>query len=248
MPQEEWGLHIWGWTYLLWKRWNNRWPACGFLPRPGETKPLLFVVVVVCCNLVICNAAVLGKSMVKWLTKQWYFALQLCSKTRWKAMLRVLPPVYCNNQVFLTVAWIPTSDRIKLHGRQTCYKTSWPWAGKKNKSYRKSSIHLPLSNKPHLFFRGRKSISPPPLSHIILRLDYINQSLRVDRSMMVYSSTGISDLFLIMGCMTSDFLYLSFSTLYSKSLWGINTVVFAKLNKHPFSTKPHVSIKPPPPP
>ena len=65
--------------------------------------------------------------------------------------------------------------------------------------------------------------------------------------MMVYSPTGISDLFLIMGCMTSDFLYLSFSTLYSKSLWGINTVVFAKLNKHPFSTKPPVSIKPPPP-
>jgi len=100
MPQEEWRLHIWGWTYLLWKRWNNRWPACGFLPRPGETKTLLFVVVVVGCNLVVWYAAVFSKSMVKWLSKQVYFALQPCCKTRWKAMLRVLPPVYCNNQVF----------------------------------------------------------------------------------------------------------------------------------------------------
>ena len=156
MPQEEWGLHIWGWTYLLWKRWNNRWPACGFLPRTGETKTLLFVVVVVCCNLVICNAAVLGKSMVKWLTKQGYFALQLCSKTRWKAMLRVLPPVYCNKQAFLTVTWIPTSDRIKLHGRQTCYKTSWPWAGKKIRATVNHLFTSPSQISP-IFFSGDES-------------------------------------------------------------------------------------------
>ena len=31
----------------------------------------------VICNLVICNAAVLGKSMVKWLTKQGYFTTRV---------------------------------------------------------------------------------------------------------------------------------------------------------------------------
>ena len=39
--------------------------------------------------------------------------------------------------------------------------------------------------------------------------------------------------------MISNFLYLSFSTFYSSSLWRTDTIVFAKLNK------PHVSIKPP---
>ena len=56
---------------------------------------------------------------------------------------------------------------------------------------------------------------------------------------MVYSPTGRSDLILILGCMTSNFLYLSLSTLYSSSLWRTNTVVFAKF------IKPSLSIKPP---
>ena len=56
---------------------------------------------------------------------------------------------------------------------------------------------------------------------------------------MAYSPTGSSDLFLILGCTTSNFLYLSFSTLNSSSLWRTDTIVFAKL------VKPPVSIKPP---
>ena len=39
--------------------------------------------------------------------------------------------------------------------------------------------------------------------------------------------------------MTPNFLYLSFSTLNSSSLWRTDTIVFAKL------VKPPVSIKPP---
>ena len=36
-------------------------------------------------------------------------------------------------------------------------------------------------------------------------------------------------------CMTFNFLYSSFSTLYCSSLWRTVTIVFAKLNKPPFS-------------
>ena len=50
---------------------------------------------------------------------------------------------------------------------------------------------------------------------------------------MVYSPTGSSDLFLILSCMTSEILYLSFSTLYSSSLWRTDTIVRAKFNKPP---------------
>ena len=52
---------------------------------------------------------------------------------------------------------------------------------------------------------------------------------------MDYSPTGSSDLFLILGCMTSNFLYLSLSTLNSSSLWRTDTIVFAKLDKPPRS-------------
>ena len=48
---------------------------------------------------------------------------------------------------------------------------------------------------------------------------------------MVYLPTGSSDLFLILSCMTSNFLCLSFSTLHSSSLWRTDTIVWAKLNK-----------------
>ena len=72
---------------------------------------------------------------------------------------------------------------------------------------------------------------------------------RVHWSRMVYSPTGSSDLFLILGCMTSDFLFLSFSTLYFSSLWTTNTIIFAKLNKSPLSNKPPVfTVKKYPPP
>ena len=53
--------------------------------------------------------------------------------------------------------------------------------------------------------------------------------------------------------MTSNFLYLSFSTLNSSSLWRTDTIVFAKLVKPPVSIKPPLKCvlnkqAPPPPP
>ena len=54
-----------------------------------------------------------------------------------------------------------------------------------------------------------------------------------DPGCMAYSSTGSSELFLILGCMTSNVLYLSFSTLHFGSFWKIDTIAFAKLNKPP---------------
>ena len=50
---------------------------------------------------------------------------------------------------------------------------------------------------------------------------------------MVYLPTGSSDLLLILGCMTSNVLYLSFSALYSSSLWRTDTIVSFKLDKPP---------------
>ena len=64
---------------------------------------------------------------------------------------------------------------------------------------------------------------------------------------MVYLPSGRLDLFLILGCMTSNFLYLNFSTLHSSSLWRTDTTIFSKLNKHSLSNKPPVSNKPYPP-
>ena len=100
------------------------------------------------------------------------------------------------------------------------------------------------------FFRGRKLIRPlsfnPPLLPLIIfqMIDYINQSwlyeLHLDWSRMVYSPTGSLDLFLIFGCMASNFLYLSFSTLFSSSLWRTDTIVFGELNKPPISIEPPI--------
>ena len=57
--------------------------------------------------------------------------------------------------------------------------------------------------------------------------------LHLDWSGIVYSRVGRSDLFLITGYVTSNFLYLSFSTLRSRSLWRTDTTIFAKLNNSP---------------
>ena len=62
--------------------------------------------------------------------------------------------------------------------------------------------------------------------------------LHVDWSGMGYLPTGSSDLILFFGCMTSNFLYLSFSTLYSSSLLRTDTIVFSKLNKPPSPLSP----------
>ena len=59
---------------------------------------------------------------------------------------------------------------------------------------------------------------------------------------MVYLSTGSSDLIVILGCMAPTFLYLSFSSLYCRSLWTTDTIIFSKLNK------PRSQLSPPPPP
>ena len=44
--------------------------------------------------------------------------------------------------------------------------------------------------------------------------------------------------FSILGCMTSNLLNLSFSTLHSSSLGRTDTIVFAKLNKTPSRMTP----------
>ena len=95
-----------------------------------------------------------------------------------------------------------------------------------------SQISRPPPPPPPLF-RGRKLISPlsfkshsPPLpspnysSLINYRLyqSITTVKLRVDLSRMLYSSVGNSDFFfLILGCMTFNFLYMSFCILHSRS-------------------------------
>ena len=60
---------------------------------------------------------------------------------------------------------------------------------------------------------------------------------------MVYSPNRSLDLFLILGCMISNFLYLA----YSSSLRRTDTVVFAKLNKPPSQVSLLSLLTPPPP-
>ena len=71
--------------------------------------------------------------------------LQHYRKAGWKAMLRVLPPILkpVLQQITLQVAWILTSDWIKLRGNYaihssyiTCCKTSLPWVDKTRNMYR----------------------------------------------------------------------------------------------------------------
>ena len=53
----------------------------------------------------------------------------------------------------------------------------------------------------------------------------------MDYSKMVYLPTGSSDLILILGCMTSNLLFLEL--LYfvlSSSLWRTDTIIFSKVN------------------
>ena len=65
---------------------------------------------------------------------------------------------------------------------------------------------------------------------------------------MVDLATGSSDLILILGCMTSNLLDLSFSVLYSSSLWRADTIVFPKLNKSPLPLSTPPSLLNPPSP
>ena len=108
----------------------------------------------------------------------------------------------------------------------------------------KSSIEPLISNKLPIY-RERKLISspsllsPPPLPPIIFYLwiiDLINHhdcktSFELIRDGLF--TCWRSDLFLIVGCMTSNFLFLSFSTLHSTSFWRVDTAIFGELNKLP---------------
>lgn len=55
----------------------------------------------------------------------------------------------------------------------------------------------------------------------------------MDCTGMVYSRTASSDLLSIFSYMTSNLMYLSFSTLRSSFLWRIDNVIFTKLDKPP---------------
>ena len=83
--------------------------------------------------------------------------------------------------------------------------------------YLKSSIKSPrpLSNKPSLF-RGGKLIRPPPPLY-----PYSSQIIYVDWSVMVYSWGWKFILSSVFGRMTSNFMYLTFWTLHSSSLWRL---------------------------
>ena len=48
--------------------------------------------------------------------------------------------------------------------------------------------------------------------------------------------------------MTSNFLFLSFSTLHSRSLWRSDTTIVAKFNNPPPLEKPPSLLSAPPPP
>ena len=144
-------------------------------------------------------------------------------------LIRVKPLLASTNFVALTVAL--TNCMNNLAARILSYsvpETQKPGnevaAGSPHfcKIYRKSSIKPPFSNKPPFpFFQGKKVNKPlfhsPNYSSIINDRLYqwiTTVTLRVDWSGMVYLPTGSSDLILILGCMTSNFLYLNFSTLY----------------------------------
>ena len=91
-----------------------------------------------------------------------------------------------------------------------------------------SQIRPPPSNKPP--FKGKK---------VLITQDCKISFGLIPRGLLLF---GSSDLLLILSCMTSDFLYLSFSTLHSSSLWRTDTTIYAKLNK------PSLPNKPPTPP
>ena len=85
------------------------------------------------------------------------------------------------------------------------------------------------------------TLLPPHYSSLINQTVLMNYNCKTSCGLIqdVYSPTGSSDLFMILGCMTSNFLYLSFSTLYSSSLWRTDTILWAKLNNpHPLKQLP----------
>ena len=86
--------------------------------------------------------------------------------------------------------------------------------------YRKSSIKLPFS----VILLQIVMVSPGTHHNYHKSLIMI-VTLHVDWSDMVYSCTAQ----IIFSCMTSNFIWLSFSSLHSTSLWKIDTIIFAKI-------------------
>ena len=81
----------------------------------------------------------------------------------------------------------------------------------------------------------KSSIKPPstPPYHFLLINDGLYLSIttvkrHLDWSRMVYSAAESTELFLILGRMTSNFLTVSFFSMHSSSLWRTDTIVFAK--------------------
>ena len=69
--------------------------------------------------------------------------------------------------------------------------------------------------------------------------------LQLDRSGVVCSGVGSSDLLLDFGCMTSNLPALELFTLYSSSLRRTDTIAFAKSNKPPSQIHPASLFSPP---
>ena len=99
--------------------------------------------------------------------------------------------------------------------------------------YRKFSIKSPSQISPPSL------LNPPPLPLPQSLFFTKKLTINVDWSVMVHSGWKFI-LFLVFGCMTSNFICLTFSTLRSSSLWRIVTI-FLSLDKavyRPGTTSP----------
>ena len=98
--------------------------------------------------------------------------------------------------------------------------------------FKRRPVYMRLTGRAHLiqtfpnkasFLQGKKVMTPPsPLGlflNDILYWSITTVTPHVDWPSMVYSCALSSDLFLIFGFMTSNFMCLSFFTLRSSSLW-----------------------------
>ena len=77
------------------------------------------------------------------------------------------------------------------------------------------SVEESFNNKPPSLLTPIPPLPPPPFSYSSLINKRLYQSMTtvklcLNRSRMVYSPTGSSDLFLILGCLTSNVLVLGF--------------------------------------
>ena len=112
----------------------------------------------------------------------------------------------------------------------------------------------------NLFHLNRNTVNPllSPLSYPLPSplipekdrlIEFTNNDCNTSCGLIpVQSWAGSSDLFLlIFGCMTSNFMCLNFCTLHSSTLWGDDTIIFAKLKRLTLVSNKPSSINPPPP-